>query len=75
MNDKYLVYILQGAQLMQVLMPATLQLVTALQQIWSTAGPNFSVQVTTIRDGAIQDVQATLSEIEKWRQEHPQKEA
>ena len=72
MADKYVAYVMQGAQLAQVLLPATLQLISTLQTVWSAAGPNFSVQVTTIRDGAIMDAQATLADIEEWRKEHPE---
>jgi hypothetical protein len=65
-----ILYILQGAQLVGTLFPATVDAAVKLQGIFSVDGGDFTAQLVVLQDGAIKTAEESLTLIAAWKKEH-----
>ena len=59
--------VLQGLQLVGTLFPSTIAAALSLQKIFAADGSEFTTQIQTLQDGAIQSAEDTLTLIAEWK--------
>jgi hypothetical protein len=67
MNPQTVLLISQGVQLLATVGPVAIQTGLKIQQLLSTPQSDFTVQLRTIRDGAIASADQTLQMIADWQ--------
>jgi len=58
---------MQGLQVVGTLLPATIDAALKLKALLEVDGSDFTVQLQTMQDGAIQSAQDTLSLVASWK--------
>jgi hypothetical protein len=59
--------VMQGLQVVGTLLPATIDAAMKLKALLEVDGSDFTVQLQTMQNGAIQSAQDTLSVIDAWK--------
>jgi hypothetical protein len=69
-NPQIILTILQGVQLAGTIIPSSLEAALKLKEIFAHSGSDFTAEIVTLQDGAVQSAQETIDMIDAWKKAH-----